>query len=121
LAALLVDSPEPLWRSCPEPELKTITSEEHGDMQHWVVADRSYLEIAESSTGLVQRFVRSPGGTRTLVFLDPQVLASPGPHELTLILQQREHHLAAGPLAVREEVLFSSPLPPEPPWRLNDV
>jgi len=114
LVALIIDSPEPLWRTRSEPEKVPVQSES-GDMFHWVLSENPFLQIVELSTAAVQRFVRSPGGTRTLVMLNP------GATHLNLALRQQELDLSPDPSPITDYLIYSALLPAEPPWRLNDV
>jgi hypothetical protein len=112
LAAALLDAPEALWRSRPEPVLLTETGE-GGPMKHYVDLPRPWLEVVEAGTGAVTQFIRSSGGTRGLFLLRPGAAA------LSLALRQYEHSLI-DPTAFADAPLFSAPLPPVAPWRTDD-
>ncbi|MCB9235563.1 MAG: hypothetical protein H6581_28160 [Bacteroidia bacterium] len=112
LKALLIDSPEPLWRYRNEPEQESITTDT-GPMTRWVMERTRYLELAESGTSSVQRFVRSPGGTRTLVMLKNNAT------DINLVLRQHEIGLEGG--ATTDHTLLGATLPSDPVWVLNEI
>ena len=112
-AALLIDAPEPLWRSRLEPIKVTETATDGSTLEHWVSQPRQYLELAEDGTSAVQQFVRSPGGTRTLLILNPAL------GDLTLVLRQHELELLNSPTPTADDLIFSAPLPSVAPWILD--
>jgi hypothetical protein len=113
--ALLIDAPEPLWRTRLEPQKVTVTSTDGSSMEHWVAAPRLYVELAENGTSAVQRFVRSPGGTRTLVMLNPAL------GDLNLVLRQHELALLNSTTPATDHPVFSAPLPSVAPWMLDNM
>lgn len=119
LVALLIDSPEPLWRSRLEPELVTVSGPE-GDMQHWVSTPHVSLELVElvdppGSDSAVERFVRSPSGTRTLALLRP------GASVLNVALRQHAIGLLDSANPTTDAVLLAGTLPTTPPWSSVDA
>jgi hypothetical protein len=71
LEALLVDTPEPLWRKRPYPVTETIVAES-GNVKRWIMQDKLELELLEAAdTTVVQKFSRTQGGARTVVYLKP--------------------------------------------------
>ena len=110
--ALLIDAPEPLWRYREEP-VKESLSTDTGPMERWVMRPNLYLELAESGTSAVQRFVRSPGGTRTLLMLNP------GATSLHLVLRQHELGLEGG--GTTDFTVLNSDLSPDPVWVMNEI
>ena len=112
-AALLIDAPEPLWRSRREPIKVTETASDGSTIEHWVSQPRLYLELVEDGTSAVQQFVRSPGGTRTLLILNPAL------GDLNLVLRQHELELLNSPTPIADAVIFSAPLPSVAPWVLE--
>jgi large repetitive protein len=73
-AAILVDAPEPLWRSRPYPRKVTDTSGPN-DATRWVLGDRTWLEL-QSGAGsdaviAANGFIRAPGDQRVLIVLGP--------------------------------------------------
>jgi large repetitive protein len=71
LEALMIDTPEPLWRKRPYPATEVIHAES-GDLKHWVMSDKPELELIEASdTSVVQHFSHTKSGARTLVYLKP--------------------------------------------------
>ena len=69
LNAMLIDSPEPLWRRRPLLVEESIDSE-NGPMTHWVLRPGLYLEVGESAdTAAVQQITRTESGARALIYL----------------------------------------------------
>ena len=69
LEALLIETPEPLWRKRPYPDEETVPSES-GEMKHWIMKDKAEMEVIEAAdTSVVQKIVRTQGGARTIVYL----------------------------------------------------
>jgi hypothetical protein len=112
-AALLIDAPEPLWRSRLEPIKVTETSSDGSTIERWMSQPRQYLELAEAGTSVIQQFVRSPGGTRTLVILNPAL------GDLNLVLRQHELELLNSATPTADQTIFSAPLPSVAPWILD--
>jgi large repetitive protein len=109
LAAVLIDSPEPLWRLRPEPALITDPSDA-GDIQHWALAPTMWLEIVENGTSSVAQFVRPPGGARTLMILKP------GATDANLVLRQHALGVLQATPAFTDNPIRSGALPLFPPW-----
>lgn len=107
LAAILIDAPEPLWRYRPEPALVTDNSDT-GPVQHWALQRTAWLEIVETGTTAAARFVRSPGGTRTLMMVNPGAAAA------NLVLRQRQLGVMHSP--VTDSLIYTGSLPVLPPW-----
>lgn len=82
--AVLIDTPEPLWRSRLEPQEKQPDPNPLG-LTSWALLPTPWLEPVETSAGVVQRFVRDTSGARTLVLLNS------GQREKTLELKLRRH------------------------------
>jgi hypothetical protein len=71
LEAILIDTPEPLWRRRPYPATETIAADS-GDVKHWVMKDKLELELSEAAdTSVVQKISHTQGGSRTIVYLKP--------------------------------------------------
>ncbi|MEO5682197.1 MAG: hypothetical protein ABIQ88_06120 [Chitinophagaceae bacterium] len=71
LEAILIDTPEPLWRKRPYPDEEKVPSES-GEMTHWVMKDKPEMELIEAgATPIVQKIVRTQGGTRTIIYFKP--------------------------------------------------
>ncbi|RYZ47814.1 MAG: hypothetical protein EOP49_20270 [Sphingobacteriales bacterium] len=86
--AILVDTPEPLWRRRFFPDEEIVQSES-GPMTHWVMAEKYEIEIQEAiGNAVVQKLIRTQGGARTLIILQP---ASAGK---LLHLQMKRHHFS---------------------------
>ncbi|MEZ6062524.1 MAG: hypothetical protein R3C19_19450 [Planctomycetaceae bacterium] len=72
--AVLLDAAEPLWRTRFEPVLETVPLQAPPNdpaFQRVVLKDVPAMEVTASPANIVQRFVKSAGGTRTLCFLNP--------------------------------------------------
>jgi large repetitive protein len=82
--AVLIDTPEPLWRSRLEPQEKQPDPNPLG-LTRWALLPTPWLEPVETSVGVVQRFVRDTSGARTLVLLNA------GQRGKTLELKLRRH------------------------------
>jgi hypothetical protein len=68
LEAILIDTPEPIWRHRPYPDVETVDSES-GPMKHWVMKEKLEMELVETGTNVVERIVHTQGGSRTIVYL----------------------------------------------------
>ncbi len=115
LVAILIDAPEPLWRVRNLPIKETIVSNS-GDMEHWVLEENNYLRIEETSgISVVDKIVHSPGGTRTIVYLNnnnPDI-------ELSLIQKGIVLDGSSGPEITH--VILNTELPSKTPWELNEI
>lgn len=116
LRALLLDAPESLWRKRPLPVEETLDSE-NGTMTHWVMRQRLYLDVAESTeTSAIAAIARTMGGTRTLIFFKTE-----GRSE-RLKLQLRRRPVKIKPADFNEAgnleifTLLDLALPTRPPW-----
>ena len=72
--AVLIDTPEPLWRQRLTP---TKMPNDSDPEFYWDLQLQTWLqpvEVPDAGGPIVNRFVRSPGGGRTLVLLNPAVL-----------------------------------------------
>jgi hypothetical protein len=67
--AILIDAAEPLWRSRQEPALETVPGQLDPAYKRIVPATVPAMQLAESGSSAIARFVRSPGGTRTLALI----------------------------------------------------
>jgi hypothetical protein len=69
-AALLIDSPEPMWRARPIPTL--ITDPPPGSAQRYQLQPHPWLEFVQhAGSNVVDYIVAAPGGQRALVTLKP--------------------------------------------------
>jgi hypothetical protein len=109
LVAVLIDSPEPLWRLRPEPALINDPSDA-GDIQRWALAPTAWLEIVEDETSAAAQFVRSPGGTRTLLTIRT------GATEANLVLRQHALGILQAAPPFNDNPIYDGALPPSPPW-----
>jgi hypothetical protein len=69
LHAILIDAAEPLWRFRQEPKLETVPGQLDPAYQRIVPAQAVALRLSEQGSTAIQRWVRSPGGTRTLALV----------------------------------------------------
>lgn len=93
----------------PEPALVTDSSDD-GDIQHWALTPTAWLEIVETGTIAAAQFVRSPGGTRTLMMIKPAATAA------NLVLRQHALGLLQATPAFTDSAIFNGALPVTPPW-----
>jgi hypothetical protein len=112
--AILIDAQEPLWRTRQEPKLETVPGQSDPAFQHIVPQTVPALEIVETGTSFVERFVCSPGGTRTLVILSSALQPPPDGVELTLSLRRPASALYG--LAEETTRLVSLTLRASAPW-----
>jgi hypothetical protein len=69
LHAILIDAAEPLWRTRREPVLETVPGQLDPAYQRIVPGEAVALRLVEQDSTAIARFVRSPGGTRTLALV----------------------------------------------------
>jgi hypothetical protein len=109
--AILIDAGEPLWRTRSEPRLEPVPEQDDPAYERIVTASVTALEVVETSgVRTVDWFVRSPGGTRTLVLLRPITAA----RTLRLALHRPASSLFALPAALIPLVEIA--LSPSAPW-----
>ena len=120
LEAILIDTPEPLWRKRPFPDEETVTSDS-GDMIQWVMKDKPELELVEAAdTAAVMQMSHTNGGARTIVYLKP------GAAGTQLHLQMKKHLFSVSPAdydAAANVQLFevmNIQLPAEAPWDIEE-
>jgi len=66
---ILIDAAEPIWRTRQEPALETVPEGGDPSFQRVVPQQVPSMEITETGSAFVAKYVRSISGTRTLVFL----------------------------------------------------
>jgi hypothetical protein len=110
-AALLIESPEPLWRWWPKP---TDVSDAAGT-RRYQLAPEMWLDLVETPAAgaLVSRFVTTAGGGRTLVVLAPGARGG----TLQLALRRRHRPLIEGDSNVETAALISAALAAAP-WEI---
>lgn len=88
--ALLIDSPEPLWRWRQVPH-EIMDAERPDRVKWWRLQDTLWLELIEAPTegAIVSRFAYNQGGARTLVLLKPNARGG----RLNVSLKKTPHHL----------------------------
>jgi hypothetical protein len=118
-AAVLIDTPEPLWRTRPYPVLETLEDDGGKHMKHWVTAELPELEIVGGDS-TAAAIVHNLSGTRTMIYL----AAGAGGKNLSLLLQQNafvlnpDEYRTLGNFS--HEQLLNITLPTLPPWADND-
>lgn len=110
--ALLIETPEPLWRSRDVPEL----GDDGDGIKRYRMVPKPWLEVIETTAGArqVSCFVHSTEGGRTLVLLLPNARGA----TMTLGLQRTHHQAVEGDSAVEMVTLLSVGLA-HPPWEAS--
>ncbi|HEV2757651.1 MAG TPA: DUF6603 domain-containing protein [Actinomycetota bacterium] len=119
--AILIDSVEPLWRTRYAPVMETVPDQSDPAYKRIVPGTEVALRLIEAAGGgpYVDRFVRSPSGTRTLVLLSPAFTPAASASTVTISAERTASALFA--TVPSSEVLVSLPFLPQPPWELDDV
>lgn len=119
--AILIDSPESLWRSRYQPKLEPVPDKNNQIIdpafQRLVPAEAVAMEILEQSGSSVDRYVHSPSGTRTLVLLRDTVPFDTTNVSIALALHRPASSLYG--LAEENTPLLTLPLDRQAPWE-ND-
>jgi hypothetical protein len=110
--AVLLESPEPLWR---ERDMPQEVSDAHGTRRFELRSQR-WLEVTEtpSAAAIATRLIHPTDGARTLVMLAPQVAGSGG--ALSLGLRRLRHPLLDGDSTIEIADLGSIAIPARAPW-----
>lgn len=90
LHAILIDAAEPLWRDRLEPKLKEMDDQDDPNFQIVVPQSVGGMEVVESGSSHIRKFVKSPGGTRTLAFIEDSFTPPPDGAILRLSLHRPE-------------------------------
>jgi len=115
-AALLIETPEPLWRFRPVPTLQTINGPD-GSFQQYGNAPVLTLGIeAPGNNSPADRFVYAFGGTRTLVLLKPLTADT----QMTLNLIRTQPALLKTWQTDPPAPLWSGTLSNLPPWSQDE-
>jgi hypothetical protein len=111
-AAVLLETPEPLWRWRAVPQEVT---DRHGT-RRYQLRPQAWLDVVETPSDgqRVLRFVHSTSGDRTLVMLQPTALVSGG--TLSLALRRAHHPLFEGEPAPAPAPLCTITLHIKAPW-----
>ncbi len=88
LHAVLIDAAEPLWRERSEPKLKTMDDQDDDKFQVVVPQSATAMEVIDTTGGIISKFVKSPGGTRTLAYIDDSFAPPPEGASLELSLHR---------------------------------
>jgi hypothetical protein len=108
--AILLETPEPLWRWRDVPEHVT----DPNGTRRWELRQQASLEVGDTgAAGTPTRLVHSTDGARTVVVLSPFVIATGG--RVALELRRMHHPLFEGDVAVEREPLVTLKLA-RPPW-----
>ena len=92
--ALLLETPEPLWRERQIPEIVTEPVGDPNAVRRYKLVPRPWLDLVETTAGAAQvaRFVHSTDGGRTLAVLQPTARGA----TLNLALRRTHHPLFEG-------------------------
>jgi hypothetical protein len=112
--AILIDAAEPLWRTRSEPRLETVPNQDDPAFKRVVPQRVPALEVVEQGGSAIARFVRSPGGTRTLAFIADTFSPPPGGAPITLAAQR--HASALYNISARSDVIIALTLTARAPW-----
>lgn len=120
--AILLDSPEALWRVRYEPTMEVVPGQVLGHedpaYQRIVPAETESMFIAEQGGPNVQRFVRSPSGTRTLVFISDSFSIANGGATLRLLINRPASALYA--LTAESQPLLTIAFGQRAPWEEDE-
>jgi hypothetical protein len=113
-AAVLLETPEPLWRRRDSPEEVT----DANGTRRYQLRPWQWLGVVETPPGdpIATRFVQTTDGARTLVILDQSVATSGG--TLSLGLRRTHHPLFEGDSALATESLCAIALTAAAPWEV---
>jgi hypothetical protein len=117
--AILIDSTEPLWRTRYAPIHETVPDQPDPAYKRIVPGTEVALRLVEQGGPHVDRFVRSPSGTRTLALLSPSFSPAAAGTTVTVAAQRPASSLFA--ITALSELLVSLPLASRPPWELDDA
>ena len=115
---ILLDAAEPLWRTRSEPRLETVPNQNDPAFQRVVPQNVTALEVVEQAGANIARFVRSPGGTRTLAIVAP--IFTPPTAGVTITLSARRPTSAL--YSLTEQVVQIAAIKfTKAPWEEDDV
>jgi len=115
--AILIDAAEPLWRSRQEPALETVPGQLDPAYQRIAPTTVPALRLAETGSSAIARFVRSPGGTRTLALIRDTFVPS-GTAAITIRAERTAsalHGIAAASTTVLDLIVGAAA-----PWETDD-
>jgi hypothetical protein len=110
--AVLLETPEPLWRFRDIPE----ELPDGAGTKRWQLSPKPWLEVIDSEPGgpAVTGFVRSTDGGRTLALLDSQIAVGGG--NVSLSLRRYRHAMFEGDAATPTAELLAAALAPRATW-----
>lgn len=112
--AILIDAAEPLWRLRDEPTLEQVPGQPDPAFKRLVPAVKPSLRVVQQDGAQVVRFVRSPGGTRTIaVFADGFTPADAGT-AIHLVVERPASAIYG--ITAATHTLLDVTLPPVAPW-----
>jgi hypothetical protein len=117
--AIMIDTPEPIWRKRPYPVEEKVKDEEGKEMKHWVMQDLPELEII-AGAAQVQSVSRNQAGTRTIVYLKPGAAGN------VLKLELMQYNFVSKAMLyglkgfVQTAEILNITLPVLPPWADNE-
>jgi hypothetical protein len=117
--AILIDAAEPLWRTRSEPRLETVPGQDDPAFQRIVAQKVEAMRIIEEGGATISKFVRSPGGTRTLAIFSDSFTPQGNGTTIKLIVQRLKSDLFGIPEL--KEALPVITLVPSPPWENDNV
>ena len=119
LAAILVDSPERLFRQRPVPTLQKL-HDAHGWVERWVNSPMDVMTLEEGTASkLRQRVLRTSGGLRTLFLLQPLPQPSNSLH-LVLRVTTAGFFTSNGETQTRDIDIWTGNVFRDAPWRQID-
>ncbi len=109
--ALLLDTPEPLWRWRDVPTEVT----DPAGTRRWELRRQPWLDVVDTPAGSlpVTRFIHSTDGARTLVMLSPLIFLN---GSVSLSLRRSRHPVFEGDAGVETTPLVTTRLTVLPPW-----
>lgn len=117
--AILIDAAEPMWRLRTEPSKNKVLDGANNEIdpqfQIWENGRTMGLELLEhSGTSIIDHFVRSAGGTRSLLMINPSALSPSGDTPLTIDIRQPGSTIYD--LTEKRETLITITLEQKAPW-----
>lgn len=113
--AILVDAAEPVWRERAAPRVEVLGGQSDPSYQRVVPGTEPALGLR--GVAGIDRFVRSPSGTRTIAFLHPP---DPGAEALAVDLQLVRHPSTLFSIAAASSTVLAHTIPLIPPWEVVD-
>jgi hypothetical protein len=114
--AILIDAIEPLWRTRQEPRLETVPDQLDPAYKRIVPRTVDALRLIETGSSAIARFVRSPGGTRTVAL----VKDSFAPTGVITIKAERTESSLYG-LSAQTSTVLELQIGTAAPWETDDA